>query len=68
MKKTDSVVDLSRINLVLSLRMMHQQTMLVSVFFYTSIACKEDLSAAGEIIEGVWIRKWQAHSIRQAGS
>lgn len=53
MKKTDSVVDLSKINLVLSLRMMHQQTMLVSVFFYNSIACKEDLSAEGEIIEGV---------------
>ena len=53
MKTTDSVVDLSKIKLVLSTRMMHQQTMLVSDFFYTSIDCKEDLSTAGEIIEDV---------------
>lgn len=43
MKKIDLVVNLSKINLVLSLRMMHQQTMLGYVLFYKSIACKNDL-------------------------
>ena len=58
MKKTDSVVDLSKINLVLSPRMMHQQPIWVSVFFHTRIACKERI----QVLKGTSLRVCESES------